>query len=130
MVCVAVTDANGIASSTFTLTARGPFTVTASYAGNDCLEAVFVSEQITVYQKTQLSASTPSGVCGDAVVVSASLSAVPGGAAVMGESIVFDFGSVAPSQSAPTDANGVASVSVVFPSAASYTFTASYDNCT
>ena len=124
----ATTDASGVASVTFpSLSTRGGHTVTATYAGGVGLNpSNSNTAPVTVYQRSVLVMSPAAGFAGSAVPVSAALTAVPGGTPLSGQMVSFSFGGVAPAQSAVTDPNGVATVTVTFPSAGSFPVDASF----
>ena len=123
------TNVSGNASVSFPLTARGVYNVTASYSGSASLSAATSNTAtVNVYQRTSLVLSPASGTAEAPVNVTATLTGFPGGGAIAGETVSFDFGGVIPLQSATTNASGVGTVSVIFPSAGSFPATASFLN--
>jgi hypothetical protein len=121
---VATTDATGSATASFTFPRSGVYTVTADYAGSTCDAPSTVSTPtpIVVLQSTSL--TLPSGQvlssCGAPVTLSATLLEAPQGLPVAGESVVLRAAPNTANQqscTAVTDANGVASCTVVFNSA-------------
>jgi VCBS repeat-containing protein len=97
---------------------------------------------VSAYQKTALHLGPITASAGAATTVTASLlteniTVLPDGQIISvggfdrplpGQVVTFDFGGAAPPQSAVTDASGLATVSVVFPSPATVTATASFLN--
>lgn len=126
----ATTDASGRASVAFPLTQRGLFSVTASFTGTTVLlPSTSGSAGGTVYQGTSLAMpASISGVAGSPLAISATLTAVPGGVAVSGQSVSFDFGGVIPAQVATTNAAGVAAVTATFPMAGIFPVQGSFLN--
>ncbi len=125
------TDAQGACSVSFPVTARGVYTVSAAYGGNDALLSSnsLGSATVTVYQQTSLSSVTAAGVAGAVTVVQATLVSLPGGAVVAGQTIVASFAGLIGPIIATTDANGVATFNPVFPIAgASFTVSFSFSN--
>src|SRR6185312_2467755 len=125
------TDANGLASATFTPPVSGVYSVSAQFAGTGGLQAATSSSaSVTVYQRTSLVLASASGPAGSAQTLNATLTALPAGVPLAGQTMTFTFsGTGAPSQqTAVTAATGVATVSVVFPTAGSFTATASFSN--
>ncbi len=114
----------------FPVTARGVYTVSASYGGDAALLASnsLGWSTIAVFQQTQLSSVSAAGVAGAAVVVQATLSGLPGGAMVSGQTVVASFGGVIGPILATTDANGMATFNPVFPNAGSFTVSFSFSN--
>ncbi len=124
------TDAQGLATVMFpALTARGGYTVSASYAGTTALVAsTAAAASVTAYQRTALTLASASGAAGSALTVTATLLSALDGSALGGQSVDFAFGGVIAPQTATTDAAGQASVSVSFPSTGSFPVTASFFN--
>src|SRR6185436_453378 len=123
------TSAAGAASVSFSPSARGVHTVVASYSGDAVLApATSNAATVTVYQRTSLAFPTVSGIAGAPVTMSATLTTFPGGAAIAGQTVSFDFGGVIAAQSATTNASGVASVSAIFPTAGSFGATVAFLN--
>jgi hypothetical protein len=142
----ATTDANGVATATIVPPQRGSYSVTASFAGDSCLQAITsAAAPFNVFQRTALSLS-PNPITttpGVAITVTASLmtenmSILPDGQMIGtpgvfarpldGQAVTFNFGGGAPTQTAVTDANGEAAVVVVFPNSGSFTVTAVFLN--
>lgn len=121
---VTTTDAAGTASASFTFPRSGVYTVTADYAGSTCDAPATVATPVPIVVMQSTSLSLASGQilssCGAPVTLSATLLEVPQGLPVAGESVVLLAApNTANEQSctAVTDANGVASCTVVFNSA-------------
>jgi hypothetical protein len=125
-----VTAADGSVSASFTLLARGVFTVSARYSSTDsCLEGSNSNAaSFTVYQSVELLINGATVTCGEAVTIQALLREVGTNTPVEGQSVSFVFGAGLSGQTAVTDAAGIASVVVTFPSPADYTVTASFSN--
>ncbi len=110
--------ADGVASTTFNATARGPYTVSASFAGSSSLDAsTSAATAFSATQNTTLTLAPVSAIAGGQATVSATLIASPQNTPVAGQIVNFSFGGAALSTDAVTDANGVAFVAVSFPSA-------------
>src|SRR5262249_35635486 len=108
------TAADGSASVNFTPTHRGSFTVTVSFHGDTCLNAALsFTTPVTVYQRVKLVFVPGSVGSGSSVTLRAALTALPGDTPVAGQIVNIDFGGAAPAQSALTDSNGVATVTLV-----------------
>ncbi len=124
------TDGSGGASVNFAaLTERGPYTVSASYAGNSTLNSSTSNTRtVTVYQRTSLVLSPASGIAGNPTAVSATLTAVPSGAPISGQTVNFDFGGVVAPQTTVTSGSGVATVNTFFVFAGTYAAVASFSN--
>ena len=119
---------SGNAHGAHVLSVRGAHTARFDYAGNGAMDGASVSQGFTVYQKTLVSMFNANASAGSSVILSASLAAIPGGTALGSQTITFDFGGVIPSQSAITDGSGQANVVVTFPTAGTFTMTASFSN--
>jgi hypothetical protein len=124
----ATTDASGQLSASFVLAARGQFHLTANFAATAALNASARNADVVVYQKTSLLLNAAHGIAGGITEVSAGLQAVPGNAAIAGETVHFDFGGVVAAASSVTNAAGVAQVHTSFPAAGSFQATASFSN--
>lgn len=132
----AVTDANGVATFNVTFPNPGTFPATASFSNvagffanvNGALAATTVNANIVVNTATALSLAPASGTAGAPVTLSATLTNAATNAPIAGQSVLFDFGGVAPAVTAVTDANGAASTSVTFALSGTYTVDASFSN--
>ena len=123
------TDSTGLASATFTPSQQGAYQVVASFAGNPSdASSTSTGVSIPVYQDTQLSMPAVNAVAGSPTVVSALLVAEPGNTPVADQSMSIMPGDGLPACSATTNANGVASCTVSYPAAGSFTATASFEN--
>jgi hypothetical protein len=121
------TNASGLATAVATATMKGLYTVAASYAGSAALAATTSSTAtITVYQRTSLALGSVTGTAGTSLAVNATLTTLPGGAPIVGETVTFSFAGVVPAQTATTDTNGVATVNVTFPSVGTFNMTATF----
>ncbi|MEQ1920898.1 MAG: LamG-like jellyroll fold domain-containing protein [Pyrinomonadaceae bacterium] len=123
------TNGSGVATVLIPMTQRGVHTLVANYAGTaDLNSATSNTPSVTVYQRTQLSYSGGSGIVGTPITLTATLTRVPGGAPISGQMVSFDFGGTPATQNATTNASGVASVDVTFPSSGTFSSTTSFSN--
>ncbi|MEQ1644088.1 MAG: IPT/TIG domain-containing protein, partial [Pyrinomonadaceae bacterium] len=123
------TDVSGFASVSFPLTVKGAHTVTANFAGNSTQAAAASNTPtVDVYQRTSLTMGAASGTAGVPVSVSATLTSVPGGLPVAGQTVNFTFSGGPGPVSAVTDAAGVATVAPVYATAGSSNTNASFFN--
>jgi len=125
---LATTNASGVANGSMTPTTRGVHTITAQYSGGGGA-ATSTAMSFTMYQRVLLSmAGAISGTAGSTTPVTATLTSHPQGTPIAGETVTFSFGGSPAPQTATTDANGVATVNVVFPVGGSFTASASFLN--
>lgn len=126
----AQTNEAGVATITFAAAERGIYAISASFAGTTALtESSAAPANTTAYQRTQLTATgAASANAGAPLTLSATLATVPGGAPLAGQTITFDFGGVIAPLNAVTDAFGIASVTIVAPSAGWIDANASFMN--
>lgn len=124
----ATTDTNGIASAAPQLTIRGPYSVTATFAGDAALSPESTSAPFTVYQRAAIDVAPVSGAAGTPITITATLIGTPEGAPIDSQSVLFSFGGAAADQTAQTNAAGVASVTATFTNAGNVTATASFAN--
>ena len=128
----ATTGADGRASASFTPTLRGVYDVVASFGGDASdLSSSSTDLSISVFQKVRLSVPNVNAVAGVATNVSATLVTVPGGQPLEGQHVTFSLPGGNPAGCSPdvlTDANGVASCTITYQTAGSYTATASFSD--
>jgi len=125
----AITDASGIATATFgALAARGAFTVAASFALTGGLEAsTSVSTPVSVYQRTQLTATQVGGaIAGGAANFAATLVAVPANTPITDGQVSFVTSVAGAGPNTVAFVGGTASTSFVFPSASTVSVTATH----
>jgi hypothetical protein len=123
------TDANGVASVTFTPTVRGPASIVAQFAGAAMLlPSTSPSASMAVLQRVAIAMAPVTGTADSHVMVNVTLATAPGGAPVTGEIVTFSFGGVVPDQAAVTGPDGVATIVVAFPGAGAFTASASFAN--
>ena len=123
------TGANGLASASFTPSLQGAYQVVASFAGNAAdASSSSSSPSISVYQDTQLSVSSVTAVAGAQTMVSAKLLAEPSNTPLAGQTVQITPGGEASACSAITDSTGVASCTVTYAAAGSFTASASFEN--
>ena len=129
-----MTNANGVATATFTPAVRGAYSVTAAFATNGSLLAsTSVPAPVPVYQPTSL--ALPASVTAAAsapVTVTATLTTVPGGAPVAGQPVDFTFsggGTLPAAQTGVlTDASGAATITIVVATPKAFLVHASFLN--
>jgi alpha-tubulin suppressor-like RCC1 family protein len=121
-----MTQTGGAVAGTFQLNERGPYTVTAAYAGDPGSDPTSLTGALNAYQRALLSLTTAGGIGG--ITLTARLSEVPSGAPLVGQTVHFSFGGAIPDQSAVTDAAGAATVTAVFGAVGTFAMTASFDN--
>jgi hypothetical protein len=127
------TQADGLVSVTFTPGARGIYSYSAAFAADTTLLAsATATDSVTVYQRVSLAMpATITSIATQPVTITATLTTLPGGAPIANQTVTFQFagsGSLPASQSATTNAAGVASITVTFPVLGAYTATASFEN--
>lgn len=126
-----ITNADGVASAAFTPAIRGRHSVTASFTGNAALAgSSSFSASFDAYERTSIAVTGAAGSAGQPIAVTALLTAVPNGAVLPGQTVVFSFsGPGAPAPlSAATNASGIATATPVFPAAGTFTVQASFLN--
>ena len=112
---IATTNANGTALASINLTARGDHTVSASFLGSASLnQSTSTATAFSAAQPTTLTLAPVVAIAGGQATISATVTAVPQGTPVANEAVTFSWNGG--SMSAPTDASGVATVHVTFPS--------------
>lgn len=122
----ATAAADGVASAQFTPSARGQFAVTARFDGDSGHNAASASTNVTVYQKTRLTAAIADApVAGHSATVTATLVAIPSNTPISEGSVSFttSVGGVGPS-TVQVGASGIATTSFVFPYAQTVSLTA------
>lgn len=125
----ATTDSTGAASVTFPLSQRGTYAVSAQFAGSPALDAAASAVVLgAIYQRTQLAIDAASGTAGSPLALSATLTSVPAGLPIAGQTVQFAIPSTGFSASAVTDATGVATVSSAFGTAGSFPAVATFVN--
>ncbi|MFT3746473.1 MAG: MBG domain-containing protein [Pyrinomonadaceae bacterium] len=123
----ATTDASGVASIGLSLAERGAYTVNAHFGGSSSLAASNSNTAtISAYQKTSLSFPAVSATAGTPENISATLTALPSGVPLSGQTVSFDFGGVVTAGNAVTNAGGVATITRTFPSGGTFPATASF----
>jgi hypothetical protein len=124
-----ITANSGSASATFMPAAGGAHIMTVHFAGSDSFTASTATKTIGVVQATQLTMPAAFNALPTVpITLRATLLAVPGEVPLSGQLVDFTFtGDGAPaSQSATTDANGVAKVTVAFANTGTFTTRASF----
>ncbi len=123
------TDASGVATTSYSLTQKGAYTIVANFAGSTSLAAsASNTPNVNVYQRTSLVFAGGSGTAGSPIALTATLTALPSSVPISGETVNFDYAGVIPASNAITNGSGVASVNATFPSSGTYPTTTSFSN--
>ncbi|AFL90536.1 gluconolactonase [Terriglobus roseus DSM 18391] len=114
-----VTLVGGVARTSITTLALGQHTITANYSGNstDAASTASLSQSIVQNTVLTLSANPNPSYATQTVTLSAKLTASTGNAPIAGATVTFFNGTTAIGTAATTDANGIATTTVAFPTA-------------
>lgn len=114
-----VTLNGGIATVTVSTLTLGQHTIAAAYSGNTTDAAATASLSQSIVQNTNLvlTASPSPSYATQSVTLSAKLTSSTGGTPIAGATVAFYNGTASIGSAATTDANGMATTTVVFPTA-------------